>query len=115
MSDSAAKQTIAQQAPLSSTISTSVFRLMSIETVMLSNHVILLGPLLLLPSIIPSIRVFSNESALCIKWPKDWSFSFNFSLANEYSRLIPFRIDWFDLLAVQETLKSPLFKAIHYI
>ena len=81
---------------------------MSIESVMPSNHLILCRPLLLLPSIIPSIRVFSNELALHIRWPKYWSFSFSISLSNEYSWLISFRIDWFDLLAVQGTLKSLL-------
>ena len=86
------------------TISHSLFRLMSIESLMPSNHFI---PLLLLPSIFPSLRVFSNESALHIRWPKYWSFSFSISPSNEYSGLIPFRIDWFDL-AVQGTLKSLL-------
>ena len=81
---------------------------MSIESVMPSNHLILCHPLLLLPSIFPIIRVFSNESVLCIRWPKYWSFSFSISLFSEYSRLISFRIDWFDLLAVQGTLKSLL-------
>ena len=81
---------------------------MSIESVMPSNHLILCHPLLLLPPILPSIRVFSNESALCIRWPKDWSFSFNISLSNEHSGLISFRMDWLDLLAVQGTLKSLL-------
>src|SRR5574337_118852 len=81
---------------------------MSIELVMPSNHLILCPHLLLLPSIFPSIRVFSNESALCIRWPKYWSFSFNISPSNEHSGLISFRIDWFDLLAVQGTLKSLL-------
>ena len=81
---------------------------MSIESVMPSNHLILCHPLLLLPSVFPSIRVFSNESALCIRWPKYWSFSFNISLSNEFSELISFRMDWLDLLAVQETLKSLL-------
>jgi len=80
----------------------------SIELVMPSSHLVLCCPLLLLPSIFPSIRVFSNESALCIRWPKYWSFSFSISPSNEYSGLISFRIDWFDLLAVQETLKSLL-------
>ena len=80
---------------------------MSIESVMPSNHLILLCPLLLL-SVFPSIRVFSNESVLCIRWPKYWSFSFSISPCNEYSALISFRIDWFDLLAVQGTLKSLL-------
>ena len=79
-----------------------------IESVMPSNHLILCRPLLLLPSIFPSIRVFSNESALCIRWPKYWSFSFNISPSNEYSGLIFFRMDWLDLLAVQGTLKSLL-------
>ena len=81
---------------------------MSIESVMPSNHPILYGPLLFLPSIFPSIRVFSNESALRIRWPKYWSFSFNISPSNEYSGLISFRMDWLDLLAVQGTLKSLL-------
>ena len=81
---------------------------MSIELVMPSNHLILCRPLLLLPSIFPSIRVFSNESVLHIRWPKYWSFSFNISLSSEYSGLIFFRIDWFDLLVVQGTLKSLL-------
>ena len=81
---------------------------MSIKLVMPSNHLILCHPLLLLPSIFPSIRVFSNESAVCIKWPKYWSFSFNISPSNEYSGLISFRLDWLDLLAVQGTLKSLL-------
>ena len=79
---------------------------MSIELVMPSNHLILCHPLLILPSIFPSIRVFSNESVLSIKWPKYWSFSFSISPSNEYSGLISFRIDYFDLLAVQGTLKS---------
>ena len=81
---------------------------MSIESVMPSNHLILCRPLLLLPSIFPSIRVFSNESALCIRWPKYWSFSFNISASNEHPGLISFRMDWLDLLAVQRTLKSLL-------
>ena len=79
---------------------------MSIEWVMPSNHLILYWPLLLLPSIFPSIRVFSNESVLCIRWPKYWHLSFNISSSNEYSGLISFRMDWLDLLEVQETLKS---------
>ena len=83
-------------------------RSMSIESVMPSNHLILYRPLLLLPSIFPSIRVFSNESALCVRWPKYWSFSFNISPSNEYPGLISFRKDWLDLLAVQGTLKSLL-------
>ena len=81
---------------------------MCIELVMPFNHLILCHPLFLLPSIFPSIRVFSNESVLCIRWPKYWSFSFNISPSNEYSGLISFRMDWLDLLAVQGTLKSPL-------
>ena len=88
--------------------SRSLLKLMSIESVMPSNHLILCHPFLLLPSIFPSIRVFSNESVLHIRWPKCWSFSFGISTSNEYSRLISFRIDWFDLLAVQGTLKSLL-------
>ena len=102
--------TVAQQAPLSSTISQSLLRFMSIESVMLSNHFILCHPLCLLPSIFPSIRVFSNELALH-KWPLEyWSFSFSIihSISNEYSGLISFRIDWFDFLTVQETLKNLL-------
>ena len=83
-------------------------KFMSIESVMPSNHLILCLPRLLLPSTFPSIRVFSNESPLHIRWPKDWSFSFNISPSNEYSGLISFRIDWLDLLAVQGTLKSLL-------
>ena len=97
------------QAFLSFTIFWSLLKLMSIESVMPSNHLILCGPLLLLPSIFPSIRVFSNEPALCIKWPKYWSFSFTISPSNEYSGLISFRTDWFDLLAVKGTLKSLLY------
>ena len=81
---------------------------MPIESVMPYNHLILCSPILLLPSIFPSIRVFSNESVLCIRWPKDWSFSFSISSSNEYSRLISFRMNWLDLLAVQGTLKSLL-------
>ena len=81
---------------------------MSIESVIPSNHLILCRPLLLLPSIFPSIRVLSNESVLCIRWPKYWSFSFNISPSNEHSELISFRMDWLDLLAVQGTLKSLL-------
>ena len=86
----------------------SLFRLMSIESVMPSNHLILCSSLLILPSIFPMIRVFSNESILHIRWPKYWSFSFSISPSNEYSRLISFRTDWLDLLAVQGTLKSLL-------
>ena len=100
--------TAARQASLSFTNSGSLLKLMPIEWVMQSNHLILCRPLLLLPSIFPSIRVFSNESALHIRWPKDWSFSFSISPSDEYSGPISFRIDWLDLLAVQETLKSLL-------
>ena len=91
------------QASLSITNSWSLPKLMSIESVMPSNHLILYRPLLFLPSIFPSIRVFSNELALRIRWPKYWSFRFNISRSNDYSGLISFRMDWFDLLAVQET------------
>ena len=100
--------TVAHQAFLSITNSQSFVKLMSIELVMPSNHFILCRPLLLLPSIFPSIRVSSNESVLCIRWPKYWSFSFSIRPFNEYSGLISFRIDWFGLLAVQGTLKSLL-------
>ena len=96
------------QASLSITISRRLLKLMSIESVMPSKHLILCHPLLLLPSIFPSIRVISNESVLHIRWPKYWSFSFSISLSNEYSRLVSFRVDWLDLLAVQGTLKSLL-------
>ena len=99
--------TTAHQASLFFTISQSLFKLMSVESVMPSNHLILCHPLLL-PSTFPSIRVFSSELALCIKWPKYWSFSFSISPSNEYSRWVSFRIGWFDLLAVQETLKNLL-------
>ena len=101
-------RTTARQASLSFTISCSLLKLMSIELVMPSNHLNFCHPLLLLPLIFPSIRVFSNESALRIRWPKYWSFSFGISLFNGCSGLISFRIDWFDLLAVQGTLKSLL-------
>ena len=100
--------TAARQASLSITNSWSSPKLMSVESVMPSNHLILCHPLLLLPSIFPSIRVFSNESALRIRWPKYWSFSFNISPSNEHPGLISFRMDWLDLLAVQGTLKSLL-------
>ena len=100
--------TAACQAYLSITHSQSLFKLMSIKSVMPSNHLILCRPLLLPPSIFPSIRVFSNESVLRIRWPKYWSFSFSISPSNEYSGLISFRMDWLDLLAVQGTLKSLL-------
>ena len=86
----------------------SLLKLVSVESVMPSNHLIFCRPLLLLPSVFPSIRVFSNESALCIRWPKYWSFSFNINPSNEHSGLISFRMDWLDLLAVQGTLKSLL-------
>ena len=99
--------TAARQASLSITNSQSLLKLTSIESVILSNQLILCHPLLP-PSILPSIRVFSNESALRIRWPKYWSFSFNISPSNEYSGLISFRMDWLDLLAVQGTLKSLL-------
>ena len=95
-----------RQASLSITISTSVLKLMATESVMPSNHLILCRPLLLLPSIFPSIRILSNEPALHIRWQKYWSFSFSISLSNEYSALISFRIDWFDVLAVQGTQES---------
>ena len=100
--------TAACQASLSITISWSLLKLMSIELVMPSNHLILCRPFLLPSSIFPSISVFSNESTLRIRWPKYWSFSFNISPSNEYSGLISFRIDWLDLLAVQGMLKSLL-------
>ena len=96
------------QASLSIANSPSLLKLMPIKLGMPSNHLILCCPLLLLPSVFPSIRVFSNESALCIRWPKYWSFSFSISPSNEYSGLISFRIDWLDLLAVQGALKSLL-------
>ena len=100
--------TLAQQASLSITNSGSLVKLMSIESVVTANHLILCRPLILPPSIFPSIRVFSNESVLHIRWPKDWSFSFNTSPSNEYSGLISFRMDWLDLLSVQGILKSLL-------
>ena len=96
----------ARQTPLSFTISQSLLKVMPTESMMLSNHLILCRPLLLLPSIFLSIRVFSSELALHIRWPKDWSFSIG--LSNEYSGLISFRIDWFDTPAIQGTLKSLL-------
>ena len=96
------------QASLSIVISRSLLRFMSTESVMLSNYLILCHPLFLLPSIFPSIRVFSSESALCIRWPKYWSFSFSICPSNEYSELISFRVDRFDFLDVQGTLKSLL-------
>ena len=107
MSDSVTPWTAAHQASLSITDSRILLRLMSIGSVMPSNHLILCRPLLL-PSVFPSIRVFSNESVLHIRWPKYWSFSFSISPSNEYSGLISFRMDWLDLFAFQGTLKSLL-------
>ena len=104
MSNSATPWTVANQASLSIANSRSLLKLMSIELVMLSNHLILCCPLLL-PSIFPSIRIFSKESVLHIRWPKHWSFSFSISPSNEHSGLISFRMDWLDLLAVLGTLK----------
>ena len=110
MSISVTSQTAAHQSSLSSTVSQTWLKYMSIASVMPSNHLIFCRPFLLLPSIFPSIRIFSNESALCIRWPKYWSFSFSFSISpsNEHPGLISFRMDWLDLLAVQWTLKSLL-------
>ena len=108
--------TAAHQASLSITNSQSLLKLMPVESVMSSSHLILCCPLLLLPSILPSIRVFPNESALSIRWPKYWSFGFNISPSNEYLGLISFRMDWLDLLAVQGTQESsptPQFKSIN--
>ena len=108
--------TKARQASLSITNSRSLPKFMSIESVMPSNHLMLCHPLLLLPSIFPSIRVFSNESTLRIRWPKYWCFSFSISPSNEHPGLFSFRMDWFDLLAVQGTLKTsltPQFKSIN--
>ena len=108
--------TVAHQGSLSITNSQSLLKLMSTESVMSSNHLILCLSLLLLPSIFPSIRVFSNESVLPIRWPKYWSFSFSISPSNEHSGVISFRKDWLDLPAAQGTLKSsatPQFKSIH--
>ena len=104
----ATPRTAARRVSLSITNSWSLPKPMSIESVMRSNHLILCHPFLLLPSIFPNIRVFSNESALRIRWPKYWSFSFNISPSNEHPRLISFRMDWLDLLAVQGTLKRLL-------
>ena len=98
--------TVGHQSSLSITNSQSLLKHMAIELVMSSSYLLLWYPLVLLPSIFPSIRVFSNESVLHIRWPKCWSFSFNISPSNEYSVLISFRVDWFDLLEVQGTLKS---------
>ena len=108
MSDSANPWTAARQASLSITNSQSLLKLMSIELVMPSNHLILCRPLLLPPSLFPSIRVFSSESVLHIRWPEYWSFSFSISSSNEYSGLISFRIDWLGLFAFQGTLKRLL-------
>ena len=108
MSDSVTTWTAAHQASLSLAISQSLLKFMSIESMMPSNQLIFCCPLLLLPSILPSIRVLSNESALCNMWPKNWSFSFSISFFNQYSGLISFRTDWFDLLTSQGTLKSLL-------
>ena len=108
LSDSTTPWTAALQASLSITNSQSLLKLMSIKSVILSNNLILCRPLLLLPSIFPSIRVFSNESVLRMKWPNYWSFSFSISPSSKYSGLISFRMDWLDLLAVQGTLKSLL-------
>ena len=107
-SDSVTPWTVAQKASLSITNSWTLLKLMSIESVMPSNHLIFCHPFLSLLSVFPSIRVFSNESVLHIRWPKYWSFSISISLSNEYSGLTPFRMDWLDLLAVQGTLKSLL-------
>ena len=108
MSDSVTPRSAAHQASLSITNSWSLLKPMSIKLVIASNHLMLCRPLLLPPSIFPSIRVFSNESALCIRWTKYWSFSFSISPSNEHPGLISFRMDWLDLLAVQGTLKSLL-------
>ena len=116
MSDSVTPWTAACQASLSYTNAQSWFKLMSIESVMPSNHLILCCPLLLPPSIFPSIRVFSKESALCIGWPKDWSFSFSISPSKKYSGLISFRMDWLDLCSPknsQESSPTSLFKSIN--
>ena len=111
VSDFVTPWTAAHQASLSFTISQRLLKLLSIELVMLSNHFVLCHPLLLLPSTFPSIRVFSTESALCISWPKYWSFSFSINPSSEYSGSISFRIDWLDLLAVQGTLRHHSSKA----
>ena len=108
LSSSSSSKTAARQASLFITSSQRLLRFLSIESVMPYNHLVLCHPLLLPPSIFPSKRVFSNESALCIRWPKHWSFSINISPSNEYSGLISFRIEWLDLLAVQGTLKTLL-------
>ena len=107
--------TTARQASLSITISRSLLKPMSIESVIPSNHLIFSHPVLLLPSIFPSIRVFSSESALRIRWSKYWKFSFSSSPSNEYWGFIFFRNDWFDLLAVQESSPTPQFKSINFL
>ena len=114
MSDSATPWITAHQASLSINNSQSLLKLMSIESVMPSHHLILCHPLLLLPPIPPSIRVFSSESILHMRWPKYWSFSFSISLSNEHPGLISFRLDWWDLLAVRGTLKSLLQHHINF-
>ena len=120
MSSSATPWTVTGQASLSFTSYCSLLKLLSIESVMLSNHLILCRPLLLLPSTLPSIKVFSSESVLHIRWTRYWSFNFSISPSNEYSGLISFRMDWFDVLAIQETLKSllqhhSLIASIHWL
>ena len=114
MSDSLQPHGLQHARPLSITNSWSLPKLMSIKSVMPSNHLILCCPLLLLPSIFPSIRVFSNESVLCIRWPKYWSFSFSISPSSEHQGLISFRMDWLDLLEVQGTLKSLLQQTLQF-
>ena len=111
LSDFAAPWTATHQASLSFTVSQNLFKLMSVESMLPSNHLTLCLPLLLLPSILPSIRVFSSESALCITGSKYWNFSFNINLSDEYSAIISCRIDWFDFLGVQESLKHHNSKA----
>ena len=113
MSDPVTPWTAARQASLSFTISQSLFKLMSFESVMPSNHLILCRLLLLLPLIFPSIRVFSSESSLRIRWPKYWSFSFSISPSSEYSGLISFRIDWFDLLAIRGTFSMSVTNRVY--
>ena len=116
VSDFETSRTAARQASLSFTISQSLLKLRSIESTMPSNHLVLCHPLLLLPSIFPSISVFSNESVLRIRWPKYWSFTFSFSPSNEYSGLISFMMDWLNLLAVQDSQESspaPQFRSIN--
>ena len=115
MSDSATPWTVAHQASRSITNSQRLPKLMSIELMMPSSHLILCHTLLLLPSIFPSIRVFSNESALLIRWPKYWSFSFNISPSSEHPGLISFRMDWLDLLEVQRTLTSSYYMSLKVI